>query len=167
MNNMNKVLSFGLSLSLSLMAAPSWAVEAAKPENTAAPATVVAPSAVPVASSGSVGGQLAQLMFGLLVVIALIFALAWVLRRVQQIRPRGNQVIQMLASQALSPRDRLVLVQVGSEQVLLGLTPGRITPLHVLQHPVETPNVTPGTTPVTPEFAQRLMEMLGKDRKEK
>ena len=32
--------------------------------------------------------------------------------------------------------DRLVLVQVGNEQILLGLTPGRITPLHVLKEPL-------------------------------
>ncbi len=43
----------------------------------------------------------------------------------------------MIGSRALGPRDRLVLVQVGEEQILLGLTPGRITPLHVLKTPVQ------------------------------
>ena len=49
------------------------------------------------------------------------------------------------------------------EQILLGLTPGRITPLHVLKHPVSVAQ----TEPATPEFAQRLMELLGKDQKDK
>ncbi|MNE84237.1 flagellar biosynthesis protein FliO [compost metagenome] len=64
----------------------------------------------------------------------------------------------------LGPRDRLVLVQVGNEQILLGLTPGRIAPLHVMAQPVEVPS---SAQHATPEFAQRLMELLGKDQKDK
>jgi flagellar protein FliO/FliZ len=112
---------------------------------------------------GSVGGQLTQLMLGLLLVVGLIFVLAWLLRRVQRIGPGNAQVIELIGSRALGPRDRLVLVQVGEEQILLGLTPGRITPLHVLKTPVDAAK----TEAATPEFAQRLMELLGKDQKDK
>ena len=116
-----------------------------------------------LANSGSVSSQLGQMLLGLLLVIGLIFLLAWLLRRVQQIGPRSNQVIKLLASQALGPRERLVLVQVGNEQVLLGLSAGRITPLHVMKEPVHLADAEPAT----PEFAQRLMELLGKDQKDK
>ena len=116
-----------------------------------------------LANSGSVSSQLGQMLLGLLLVIGLIFMLAWLLRRVQQIGPRSNQVIKLLASQALGPRERLVLVQVGNEQVLLGLSAGRITPLHVMKEPVHLADAEPAT----PEFAQRLMELLGKDQKDK
>jgi flagellar protein FliO/FliZ len=121
-----------------------------------------AQTAVPLAGAG-MGGQLVQLLLGLLLVIGLIFLLAWLMRRVQQIVPRGGQVIKVLATQPLGPRDRLVLVQVGSEQVLLGLTPGTITPLHVLKEAVHLPDAEPASG----EFAQRLMELLGKDQKDK
>lgn len=117
--------------------------------------------ATPMANS-DVSGQLVQLMLGLLVVVGLIFALAWLLRRMQQVGPRGNQAIKLVASQALGPRDRLLLVQVGSEQILLGINPGRITPLHVLKEPVPLADAEPAA----PEFAQRLMELLGKDQKD-
>ena len=116
-----------------------------------------------LANSGSVSLQLGQMLLGLLLVIGLIFMLAWLLRRVQQIGPRSNQVIKLLANQALGPRERLVLVQVGNEQVLLGLSAGRITPLHVMKEPVHLADAEPAT----PEFAQRLMELLGKDQKDK
>ena len=116
-----------------------------------------------LANSGSVSSQLGQMLLGLLLVIGLIFMLAWLLRRVQQIGPRSNQVIKLLANQALGPRERLVLVQVGNEQVLLGLSAGRITPLHVMKDPVHLADAEPAT----PEFAQRLMELLGKDQKDK
>ena len=109
-------------------------------------------------------GQLTQLVLGLLLVLGLIFFLAWLLRRVQQAGPRQAQVIELIGSRALGPRDRLVLVQVGNEQILLGLSPGTITALHVLKEPVEVPSAS---EKATPEFAQRLMEMLGKDQKDK
>lgn len=121
-----------------------------------------AQAATPLAGEG-VGGQLAQLLLGLLLVVGLIFLLAWLLRRVQQIGPRSGQVIKIVASQALGPRDRLVLVQVGGEQILLGLTPGRIASLHVLAEPVQPADGEPAST----EFAQRLMELLGRDQNQK
>jgi len=116
------------------------------------------------ASGSGMAGQLAQLVLGLLLVLGLIFFLAWLLRRVQQAGPAGKgQVIDIVGSRALGPRDRLVLVQVGNEQILLGLSPGTITALHVLKEPVQIPS----SEQATPEFAQRLMELLGKDQKDK
>ncbi|WP_437884253.1 flagellar biosynthetic protein FliO [Pseudomonas sp. LRF_L74] len=122
----------------------------------------VAKPASPVANS-DIASQLLQMLFGLALVIGLILLMAWLMRRVQRVGPRGGQVIKLVATQALGPRDRLVLVQVGGEQVLLGLTSGRITPLHVLKEPVSLADAEAAT----PEFAQRLMELLGKDTKDK
>ncbi len=116
------------------------------------------------ATPGSLGGQLAQMVLGLLLVVGLIFLLAWLLRRVQGVTPRGGQVIEIIGSRAIGPRDRLLLVQVGKEQILLGHSPGHIEALHVLAEPVEVPV---GARPATPEFAQRLMELMGKDHKDK
>ncbi|KAF2393562.1 MULTISPECIES: flagellar biosynthetic protein FliO [Pseudomonas] len=147
---MNKVLGFVLALPLSALAAE--------------PVATATAAAAPVASSG-MAGQLTQLVFGLLLVLGLIFFLAWLLRRVQQAGPAGKgQVIDIIGSRALGPRDRLMLVQVGNEQILLGLSPGTITALHVLKEPVHVPSATEKSTP---EFAQRLMELLGKDQKDK
>nr|WP_209012699.1 flagellar biosynthetic protein FliO [Pseudomonas gregormendelii] len=138
------------------MLALPLSVLAAEPVATAA--------ATPAVSSG-VAGQLTQLVFGLLLVLGLIFFLAWLLRRVQQAGPAGKgQVIELIGSRALGPRDRLMLVQVGNEQILLGLSPGSITALHVLKEPVQVPA---SSEKATPEFALRLMELMGKDQKDK
>jgi flagellar protein FliO/FliZ len=143
-----RVLGFVSALPLSVLAA--------EPVATAA--------AAPAVSSG-VAGQLTQLVFGLLLVLGLIFFLAWLLRRVQQAGPAGKgQVIEIVGSRALGPRDRLMLVQVGNEQILLGLSPGTITALHVLKEPIEVPTTT---EKATPEFAQHLLKILGKDQKDK
>lgn len=132
--------------------------------NEAGPAATGPAATVAAATGGSMAGQLTQLMLGLLVVLAVIVALAWVVRRVQQAAPRGGQVIDIVSARALGPRDRLVLVQIGDEQVLLGVSPGRITSLHVMKEPVRSPA---RSEQATPEFAQRLMELLGKDQKDK
>jgi len=116
------------------------------------------------ATSGSVAGQLTQLVLGLLLVLGLIFFLAWLLRRVQNAAPNANQLIQVVGSRQVGPRDRLLLVQVGDEQILIGHTPGSLTALHVMNTAVEAPA---SARPATPEFAQRLMELLGKDQKDK
>ncbi|MDF2641141.1 MAG: fliO [Pseudomonas sp.] len=141
----------------------AWAAEPAG--QAAAPqATTPAPAVSQVANTGmGMGGQLFQLLLGLLLVIGLIFVLAWVMRRVQRVGPNSGQLIELISSRALGPRDRLMLVQVGNEQILLGITPGRITPLHVLKEPVQAPV----REQVTPEFAQQLMKLMGKDKDKK
>ncbi|MHA3738341.1 flagellar biosynthetic protein FliO [Pseudomonas sp. Eth.TT006] len=127
-------------------------------------AHTVPAATAPMVNSG-VAGQLTQLVFGLLLVLGLIFFLAWLLRRVQQAGPAGKgQLIELISSRALGPRDRLVLVQVGNEQILLGLSPGTITALHVLKEPVQVPDTS---EKATPEFAQHLLKILGKDQKDK
>ncbi|NBB13623.1 flagellar biosynthetic protein FliO [Pseudomonas sp. SLFW] len=148
---------------LVIAADPAAPVAHASPAVAPAAATVastVAPAAAPQVSSAlgsGVAGQLTQLVLGLLLVVGLIFVLAWLMRRVQRAGPAGNQVIELVGSRALGPRDRLVLVQIGNEQVLLGVSPGSITALHVMNEPV----VVPDTQNTTPEFARRLLEALG------
>ncbi len=117
----------------------------------------------PVLPAGSeLTGQLLQLLVGLLLVIAVIFLLAWLVRRIQHSLPASSnkQVIRLVATQPLGPRERLLLVQVGKEQVLLGLTPGTIEPLHVLQEPIQIEPPAEGAA----DFAGKLRFVLGKQQ---
>lgn len=146
-----------MMLMLVSASASAWSAE---PAVTQKSATIVsAPSQSKLLEAGQVSGQLLQLVLGLLLVIGLIFLLAWVVRRIQQNIPvsGSQQAISLLASQALGPRDRLLLVQVGKEQILLGLTPGTIVPLHVLQEPIE---VSKPEGHLGSAFAQRLAKAL-------
>lgn len=146
-----------LLIMLMLVSASAWSVEPGVTEKKATIAS--ATSQFKVLEAGQVSGQLLQLILGLLLVIGLIFLLAWVVRRIQQNIPvsGAQQAISLLASQALGPRDRLLLVQVGKEQILLGLTPGTIVPLHVLQEPIE---VSKPEGHLGSAFAQRLAKAL-------
>ncbi|MDC0688273.1 MULTISPECIES: flagellar biosynthetic protein FliO [unclassified Pseudomonas] len=122
------------------------------------------PAAASTATPGGMGAQLAQTVIGLLLVVGLIFFLAWLLRRMQGSAQQGAQVIEVIGTRAIGPRDRLLLVQVGKEQILIGHTPGSIEALHVLAEPVDVPA---SARQATPEFAQRLLELMGKDQKDK
>ena len=53
--------------------------------------------------------------------------------------------------------ERIALVDVGGQQILLGITPSSIRTLHVFDEPV----VEPGK-PVPGDFAKRLQGMIGK-----
>lgn len=73
----------------------------------------------------------------LLLMAALIVVVVWFLRRTGA-GPRGvGRQIAFIDGLSLGPKERVVLVQVGTEQVLLGVTPGRVERVHVLEHPIE------------------------------
>jgi flagellar protein FliO/FliZ len=69
---------------------------------------------------------------GLVVVVALILGLAWVLKKYGRL-PVNNQVdMKILGGLSLGTRERAVLVQVEGRRLLLGVAPGRVATLHVL-----------------------------------
>ncbi|TNF35819.1 MAG: flagellar biosynthetic protein FliO [Gammaproteobacteria bacterium] len=79
----------------------------------------------------SVMGML-NMVFGLVVVIALILGLAWVLRKYGRL-PVTNQVeMKVLGGLSLGTRERAVLVEVEGKRLLLGVAPGRIATLLVM-----------------------------------
>ncbi len=71
-------------------------------------------------------------LFALVVALAALAGVAlWLLRRlrVQGTWPGSTRRIQMLESRALGPRHRLVLVRVGDQEWLLGVSPSEIRPI--------------------------------------
>ncbi len=87
----------------------------------------------PVATNA---GSLAQVTLSLLLVLAAVFAAAWVVRRLRGFSKFGVNAIQIVADTALGSKERAVLVQVGNQQLLLGVTAGQVNLLHVLAEPV-------------------------------
>lgn len=86
----------------------------------------------------SFGGVL-NMLLGLLVVIALILGLAWVMRKYGRL-PMSNQVdMKVLGGLSLGSREKAVLVQVEGQRLLLGVSPGRVATLHVLDSADENP----------------------------
>lgn len=75
-------------------------------------------------------GSVAQVIVGLVLVLALIGAVAWLLKRLSAFRAPGAGLIRVLAGAAVGQRERIVLVEVGETWLLVGVAPGQVTTLH-------------------------------------
>jgi flagellar protein FliO/FliZ len=105
-------------------------------------------------------GSLMQLIFGLIVVLGAIGFGAFLLRRFGKFSAPAGGALRVLGGLSLGTRERVVLMQVGDQQLLIGVAPGRVQTLHVLTHPVqaETPHAAlPGGG-----FAERLAGLMKK-----
>lgn len=92
-------------------------------------------------------GYLLQLVAGLLLVLCLILAFAWLLKKSGRFGGTGRGPVKVLGGLSLGARERLVLVQVGEQQLLLGVAPGRVQTLYVLPEAVAPdPQASSGNT---------------------
>lgn len=82
-------------------------------------------------------GNLVQMFFGLIVVVALIVGMAWVMRRLGGVPGSAAGSLRVLAGLSMGTRERVVLIQVGETQLLIGVAPGRVQTLHVLEQPLQ------------------------------
>jgi len=81
-------------------------------------------------------GSLVQVTLSLVVVLGAVFAAAWLVRRVKTFGRFASGPIQIVADVSIGAKERAVLVQVGGKQLLLGVAPGRVSTLHVLDEPI-------------------------------
>ena len=102
----------------------SWAEEASSPLNVAKEG-IFTPA------------YLLQSFGGLVIVIALILILAMLFRRFGDagLGTPGN--MKVLGGISVGQRERLVLVQVGSKQLLVGVAPGNVSQVMVFDEPLE------------------------------
>lgn len=75
-------------------------------------------------------GNLVSVFLGLIFVVALLLAAAWMIRRFQRLQAPREGALQVTAQLSLGLKERVILLRVGNENVLLGCTPGSIRSLH-------------------------------------
>ena len=152
-----------------LIAAPVYAdSESATPSanmDTAVQEQAITPTALPSQNipaltekkAGQGATHLASVAVGLVFIVALILVLGWFLRRFNQGGLFNNSSIKIIASLPLGTRERLAVIDVGGQQLLLGITATQINTLHVFDEPI----IAPGdNSPATSEFGKKLMTLL-------
>ena len=63
--------------------------------------------------------------------------LAWFAKKMNRFHSAADGSLKVIGGLSMGSRERIVLLQVGEEQLLLGVSPGRISKLHVLGTPLE------------------------------
>jgi flagellar protein FliO/FliZ len=125
-------LRFHLPAALALLPVRSWA-------ETAAPVD---------------SGSLAQVVFGLGVVLILLVASLWLLKRLTAPRGSAAGFLKVITAAAVGPRERVVVVEVGETWLVLGVAPGQVSALHQMPRQEMAASVQPG------DFAARLRQFM-------
>ena len=98
-----------------------------------APATALAQSAAVPDTPGIPGGAMLQMLLGLALIIGLLFLGAYLLRRLNGGKSFGNTgPMRIVGGLMISPRERIVLLEVNETWVIVGIVPGQIKTLHTL-----------------------------------
>lgn len=114
--------------------------------------TVVTQTAAPIGS----GRHLVNVTLALMGIIGLIFALSWFVKRFNQGSFSANAHIKILSAMPLGTRERIVLIEAGGQQLLLGITSTNINTLHVFEKPVVVDSNEGGQS----DFSRKLMSIL-------
>lgn len=100
--------------------------------------------------------EITTVILGLIFVIGIIFACAWFMRRINGGTAVNGRAIKVLAVTPLGAKEKLVLVGIGKQQLLLGITPQQITTLHELTEPLDLQSHPEGSP-----FARQLGALIG------
>jgi len=107
----------------------SWRLVLCLSLPAAAGAETMQPAYAPPVPAVSTGSML-QMLAGLLLVLAVIGAAAWLLKRVAANPGTAAGSIRVVAGAAVGQRERVVLVEIGGTWLVLGVAPGQVRALH-------------------------------------
>lgn len=93
------------------------------------PLSAVAAEAAP---PGVSVGTYVQAALALLLIVSLLAGAAWLARKVSGGKGFGQGGMRVVGGVALGPRERIVLVEVGEQWLVIGIVPGQIRTLHRL-----------------------------------
>ncbi|WP_373976250.1 flagellar biosynthetic protein FliO [Chitinibacter sp. SCUT-21] len=99
-----------------------------------------------------------QVLLALGLVLGLIVGAAWLMRRFSLVPGAGAGHLRVVSGVMVGQRERVVIVEVQDNWLVLGVTSEQVNLLHTMEKPegVETP------TPAAPAFAQWLQTAMEK-----
>ncbi len=106
---------------------PSSFVPAALP--AAFLAVLPAPTFAQAVPAAGLGGSAIQLFLSLLLIFALLAGSLWLLKRLATSRGTPAGLLKVVAATAVGTRERVVVLEVGSSWLVLGVAPGRVSAL--------------------------------------
>lgn len=108
-------------------------------------------------------GYLLKLVVSLVLVLVLMFAIVWVIKRVGRLDARaGNYPMHVLTQMSIGPRERILLVAVGDRQMLVGVSQGAIESLGWVDPPLEPSKRGDGNPSFSEAFQEQLAARFGR-----
>ena len=163
-----------------LLAGGAFAADPAPPASASAPAPVTAAQVAPAApvpevrplpgrppvqapayAPGPSAGSLMQTIFALMLVLGLLAALAWVMRRYGPNVQAGVGGLRIVGALNLGGRERIMLIEVGDQWIVVGASPGRVNALATMPKQ-EGPAVIAGHAPPAASFGEWLKQTIDK-----
>ena len=91
------------------------------------------PASMPTSSGASVGAAgLLQTILALMLVLGLLAGLAWVMKRYGPKMSGGSANLRVVGALNLGGRERIMVVEVGDQWIVVGAAPGRVNALHTM-----------------------------------
>ena len=97
---------------------------------------------------------------GLVIVLGVFFLCVWGMRKLSGINVSGAEKMRMIGGLSLGMREKVILLQVGQKQLVLGVTPGRIDTLLVLEGEDCLKRDDSLLVPMQTGFAKKLAQAL-------
>jgi flagellar protein FliO/FliZ len=138
-----------------LLPPPPTATHAALP-------TLPTSSAATAAVASATG--LTQIALVLVIVVGLIAAMAWLMRRLGMARASGGLMLKIVGGISLSNREKILVVEIADQWLVVGVAPGRISTLSTMPKQ-DTPLTKTGLSlPSGQNFALWLKQTMDKRR---
>lgn len=114
-------------------------------------------TAVP-APSASLGGSFVQMLFGLALVLGLLFAGVWFLKKLTGNVGSNGNIARVVSTTPIGARERVVIVELGQTWLVLGVTPNSINTLAEMPRQA----LPPGAKAIPPNFADWLRNTMNR-----
>ncbi|QNB01536.1 flagellar biosynthetic protein FliO [Massilia sp. Se16.2.3] len=95
----------------------------------AIPGTPANPAPMPQAAPGPSAGTLLQTILAPVLVLALLAALAWAMKRYGPRVAGSSANLRMVGALNIGGRERIMVVEVGDQWIVVGASPGRVNAL--------------------------------------
>lgn len=142
-------------------AAPA-ALPAATPEQQAALAGArPAPAGIDPAHAPTATGSLLTTIFSLILVLALLVGLAWLLKRFGPKTITGGANVKLVGALSVGARERILVVEVGEQWIVVGASPGRMNALATMPRQESSEPATTAALP-TANFAEWFKQTIEK-----
>jgi flagellar protein FliO/FliZ len=132
----------------------------------AIPNTPANPTTIPQAPGPS-AGSLLQTILALVLVLALLAGLAWAAKRYGPRMAGGSANLRMVGALNIGGRERIMVVEVGDQWIVVGASPGRVNALATMPKGDTSANPAAGAslaghTPSASSFSDWLKQTIDK-----